>query len=129
MEMRVNLKSLQLLVLAAVFFYSCSSGEQYKEIVLPETPALQLESNFAVITQPLVRLLDDSEASAEAINTLYRGYVVEVNSRSPHQGEINGTVDYWYQVSYSTFRGWVFGSYLELYQSKQQAERVSESMK
>jgi uncharacterized protein YraI len=43
-------------------------------------------------------------------------------SRSPAKDIVEAETDYWFQVNYDGLQGWVFGSYINIYDTKEAAE-------
>ena len=58
----------------------------------------------------------------DSLRPLWPGYVLEVISRSTVREMVDGEEDFWYQISYDGLQGWVFGSYLEIFDNKEEAE-------
>jgi len=98
-------------------------------LVLPVTPVLSLEVNWAVITSSHLRLREQPVVSAQVVTTLWRGYVLEVLSKQDRREEIEGSSDYWYQVRFGGLQGWVFGSYLSFYTANEAAAAVGDSLR
>lgn len=55
--------------------------------------------------------------------------MLEVISRDDLQVQVEGKEDYWYQVAYDGLQGWVFGGYIDLHESEEDARRASRSLK
>lgn len=109
---------------------SCSSDTpDISPLVLPATPVLSLEVNWAVITSSHLRLREQPAVSAQVVTTLWRGYVLEVLSKQDRREEIEGSSDYWYQVRFGGLQGWVFGSYLNFYTSNEAAAAAGDNLR
>jgi hypothetical protein len=116
---------LLLLLLALVPFASCARRPVVERIELPSTPVLSIRSTWAVVTSPFLRLRDEPLADASVLAHIRRGAVLEVLSRTDRKEELEQTSSYWYQVSYEGLRGWVFGAFLEIVDSKPRAESLA----
>ncbi len=103
--------------------------ERDVEVELPPTPVLSIESNWAVITSSHLRLREHPTVDSAVITTLWRGYVLEVISKQNRQVEVEDRQDFWYQVQYGGLQGWVFGAYLEFYDTQEAAEKAGETKK
>jgi uncharacterized protein YgiM (DUF1202 family) len=116
-----------------IFLFSFGAGcsRQEKEeitIELPTTPVLSSRSRWAVITGSHLRLRDRATTDSKAITTLWRGNVLEILARDETKVRVEGKDDYWYQVAYDGLQGWVFGAYIELYESERKAEAASKEL-
>lgn len=120
-----------LLILTIILFAnSCEKQEEtLGDIVLPPAPLVSESENWAVIDAPYLRLRERSEIESRLITTLWKGYVLKVKSRSPEQVIVDGQQDYWYQVSYDGLQGWVFGSYLEVFDNLEAAEKQARAVR
>jgi hypothetical protein len=68
---------------------------------------------------------DEPLARAAVLAHSRRGAVLEVLSRTDRKEELEQIISYWYQVSYEGLRGWVFGAFLEIVDSKARAESLA----
>lgn len=104
---------------------SCGRRQPVERIVLPPTPVLSIRSTWAVVTSPFLRLRSEPLADASVLAHIRRGSVLEVLSRTDRREELEQSSSYWYQVSYEGVRGWVFGAFLEIVDSKARAESMA----
>ncbi len=116
-----NIFSPLLCLLVSLSIFSCSGKERILEIELPPTLVLEQNINFAVITSSHLRLRTEPSIKSKAITTLWRGYILEIVSRSPKMETVEGQENYWYQINYDGLQGWVFGSYLKVASSLEKA--------
>ena len=100
----------------------CEREQPVERIDLPPTPVLTLSSNWAVIRSPFLRLREEPLQKAKIVAHLRRGSVLEIISRTEAKETIDNTSSYWYQVNFGGLRGWVFGAFLEVLDSKSKAE-------
>ena len=107
----------------------CSREESAHEIELPPTSVLSIQSNWGVVASTHLRLRENPSTDAEAVTTLWSGSVVEILTKTAKEEQVEGELDYWYQVSFEGLTGWVFGAYLEIFSTEEQAEAVSREMK
>lgn len=105
---------------------SISSCEKHEDILgdidLPPALLLSESESWAVIDAPYLRLREHSEVESRLVTTLFKGYVLKVKSRTPEKTVVDDEEDFWYQVSYDGLQGWVFGSYLEIFDNSEAAE-------
>ncbi len=104
---------------------SCGRRPTTERIELPPTPVLSIRSTWAVVTSPFLRVRDEPLAKAAVLAHIRRGSVLEVLSRTDRKEELEQVSSYWYQVSYEGLRGWVFGAFLEIVDSKARAESLA----
>ena len=122
--MRTRLFFLGLLLLLAALF-SCGRKPTAERIELPPTSVLSIRSTWAVVTSPFLRVREEPLAEARVLAHIRRGAVLEILSRTERKEEIEDAASYWYQVSYEGLRGWVFGAFLEVVDSKLKAESLA----
>jgi hypothetical protein len=99
-----------------------------EQIDLPPTPVLTLSTDWAVVRSPFLRLRAEPLQKAKITAHLRRGSVLEIISRTEAKDTIEEQSAYWYQVNYGGLRGWVFGAFLEVLDSKSQAERFAREL-
>jgi hypothetical protein len=104
---------------------SCGRRPAVERIELPPTPVLSIRSTWAVVTSPFLRVRDEPLARAAVLAHIRRGAVLEVLSRTDRKEELEQASSYWYQVSYEGLRGWVFGAFLEIADSRARAESLA----
>ena len=119
--MRNSLLALVLLV-SLLPIASCGRRPVAERIELPPTPVLSIRSTWAVVTSLFLRVRDEPLAKAAVLAHIRRGSVLEVLSRTDRKEDLEETSSYWYQVSYEGLRGWVFGAFLEIVDSRARAE-------
>jgi len=122
--MRARLFLLSLLLSLAALF-SCGRKPTAERIELPPTSVLSIRSTWAVVTSPFLRVREEPLAEARVLAHIRRGAVLEILSRTERKEEIEDAASYWYQVSYEGLRGWVFGAFLEVVDSKLKAESLA----
>ena len=122
--MRTLLFLLSLLTSLAALL-SCGRKPTAEHIELPPTPVLSIRSTWAVVTSPFLRVREEPLAEARVLTHIRRGAVLEILSRTERKEEIEDATSYWYQVSYEGLRGWVFGAFLEVVDSKLKAESLA----
>ena len=108
---------------------ACDSRRTVDPIELPATTALVLQTNWALITSSHLRLRDGPGTGATVLATLWKGSVLEIVSKTSTKEVVESEEDFWYQISYDGLAGWVFGTYLELFDSKSSAEEFSRELR
>ncbi|MDM8561521.1 SH3 domain-containing protein [Candidatus Parabeggiatoa sp. HSG14] len=67
-----------------------------------------IDSRITTETEVYVNLTPNSQA--DIVETLGKGVIVKILTRSKHQDQVNNILDYWYQVELAKGKtGWVFG--------------------
>lgn len=109
-------------VLALLFLASCNRDARIAPVEFPTTPVLSVRSTWAVVRSPLLRVREQPGSRSPVLQHIRQGVVVEVIGKSDREDEIEGQQDYWYRINYDGLKGWVFGSYLILSDSRAAAE-------
>ncbi|MBN2049936.1 MAG: SH3 domain-containing protein [Spirochaetales bacterium] len=117
-----------LLFLFLPLFSFCSREDVVLDIELPPTPILSIKTSWGVITSSHLRLREEPNLESRAITTLWRGYVLEIVSQGPEKETVEDGYDYWYRINFDGLQGWVFGSYLDIFDSRDQAETAAREM-
>ena len=117
-----------LILFAAVGIASCAKHEQIRPIQLPPTSVLNVQTTWAVINAPHLRLREQPDESSQVVRYLKGGFVLEIISKTGTPEILEGEKDYWYQITFDGLNGWVFGAYLDLYDSREQAEAASREL-
>jgi uncharacterized protein YgiM (DUF1202 family) len=108
---------------------SCARKAPAEQIRFAPTPVLTIRSTWAAVKSPLLRVRSEPSNSAEVISHIRMGSVVEIIAKSDKEEEIEGDVSFWYRVNYGGLKGWVFGTYLEVFDSRSKAEKFAETLK
>ncbi len=119
------LKRLAGITLLTFFIFGCR-GEQ--SISLPEIRAFTNRAEWAVIQTGYVRVHRHPDAGSVIAGHLRRGDVVSVIRESAFTDEVDGVFRRWYQVAGDVLDGWVFGGYVELFDSAERAQSGSEAI-
>jgi hypothetical protein len=117
-----------LLSIAPLSLLSCEKEQPVERIDLPPTPVLTLSTNWGVIRSPFLRLRDEPLQKAKIVAHLRRGSILEIISKTEAKETIDNVSSYWYQVNYGGLRGWVFGAFLEVLDSRSEAERFAREL-
>jgi hypothetical protein len=129
---RLAIPTLSFIVLivsiAPLVLISCVKEQPLERIDLPATPVLTLTTNWGVIRSPFLRMREEPLQKAKITAHLRRGSVLEIISKTEAKETIDEESSYWYQVNYGGLRGWVFGAFLEVLDSKSEAERFAREL-
>jgi hypothetical protein len=113
---------------ACLWLAGCSKPVAEEPINLPPTPVLSIRSSWGVVRSDILRIREEPFTKARTLTHLRRGSVMEILSRTDKKESVDERSDYWYQVSFEGVRGWVFGAYLEVLDSKARAESFAAGM-
>jgi uncharacterized protein YgiM (DUF1202 family) len=107
----------------------CRREQPVERVELPPTPVLTLRSNWAVVRSPFLRVRQEPLPKSEILAHLRRGTVLEVISKTETRETVDDATDFWYQVNYEGLRGWVFGSSIEVTDSRVKAENYARELR
>lgn len=123
-------KSLSL-ILILLFFISCSGKHKNNndiDILLPPTN-LQVEmAQWGVTKFSDLKLREYLQDNSHVLKYISVGSLVKIIKRSNKVELFDGKRDYWYLVDYEGLSGWIFGSYIYIYNTKAEAENKCEEM-
>ena len=115
-----------LLLMAAI---SCGRTSGAERVTLPPTPVLAIRSTWAVVKSPLLRIRDQPSGQATVLAHIRMGAIVEVIGKSDKEDSVENEVAYWYRVNYDGLKGWVFGSYVSIFDSRSQADEFAATLR
>ena len=121
MRLTVAAKALAAAALATAALTGCGQRPVAEEMVLPPTSELTTGQQWGVVRSEFLRLRADATLRGEVLAYLRRGEIIEVMGRGDSPREIEGESEYWYQVSYEGVRGWAFGAYIGVAESRSAA--------
>ena len=67
-------------------------------------------------------------AKTEILAHLRKGSVLEISNRTENKEILEDVAGYWYQVNYEGLRGWVFGAYVEIFDSSAKARQFADGL-
>ncbi len=101
------------------FIINCAgknkNSDENKLVLLKETKKQFELYQWAVINQELPRLREAPSEDAKVINYLNIGTVVKILKIDEKISKFNNKNDYWYYIDYDGEKGWIFGTFLEIY--------------
>ena len=115
-------------VLAAAVLGSCGRSGSSERVTLPPTPVLSIRSTWAVVKSPLLRVREEPTGQAVVLSHIRLGAVMEVLTRADKEETVENETAFWYRINYQGLKGWVFGSYIELFDSRSKADKFSSTL-
>jgi hypothetical protein len=119
--------ALIVLVLAAPLstLVSCNRSGGTERVILPPTPVLSIRSTWGVVKSPLLRVRQDPSNQATVLSHIRLGAIVEVLTKSDKEESLENESAFWYRIDYQGLKGWVFGTYIEIFDSRTKAENYA----
>ena len=121
------------LVLAALlcplFLLCCGGSGGTERVTLPATPVLSIRSTWAVVKSPLLRVRQEPSNQSIVLSHVRMGSLVEVLTKSDKEDTVENETAWWYRVDYQGLKGWVFSSYIEIFDSRSKAEQYAARLK
>ena len=115
--------------LCALIILSCGGSGGGEHVSLPPTPVLSIRSTWAVVKSPLLRVREEPTSSSVVLSHVRMAALVEVLTKSDKVDTVERESNYWYRVDYQGLKGWVFGSYIEIFDSRAKAQQFSATLK
>ena len=104
---------------------TCSRSGGTERVILPPTPVLSIRSTWAVVKSPLLRVRQDPSNQATVLSHIRLGAIVEVLTKSDKEESLENESAFWYRIDYQGLKGWVFGTYIEIFDSRAKAENFA----
>jgi hypothetical protein len=115
--------------LCVLLLLSCGGSGGGERVSLPPTPVLSIRSTWAVVKSPLLRVREEPVNSSVVLSHIRMAALVEVLTKSDKVDMVERESNYWYRVDYQGLKGWVFGSYIEIFDSRAKAQQFSATLK
>jgi len=110
-------------------FPACSAKKPSPTILLPPISALDFGTDWGVVTSNYLRMRERPNKDAGLLHGLTRGSIVEILSKTGETETIENETAAWYSINLDGFRGWVFGAYLKIFNSKATADTFARELK
>lgn len=115
--------------LIACFNEKRSNEEVPENIIdLPATKSHADLNQWGVIKYGSIKLRNEPYEDTKILNYLRLGTIVEVIKKDNKLVIFDGDKNYWYYIIYEGEKGWVFGTFIEIYNNYQKAIRASEKL-
>jgi hypothetical protein len=98
-------------------------------VTFPPTPVLTIRSAWAVVKSPYLRIREEASNKGQVLSHARMGTIVEVIAKSDTEETVENETSFWYRINYDGLKGWAFGSYLEVFDSRTKAVSYAESLK
>jgi len=118
-----------ILIICWILLFSCFGENSEEQIILPPTSAIAIYNTWAVVNADYLRIRKNPSKNSEMLSALNSGTVVRILSKTENKDVVEQASDYWYQIDNQGLRGWVFGAYLDVYNSKSEAEARGKELK
>ncbi len=108
---------------------SCRREGRQERVSFPPTPVLTIRSTWAVVKSALLRMREEPSNKSKVMSHIRMGVVVEVIAKSDNEETVENETAPWFRINYGGMKGWVFGSYLQVFDSRAKAESFAETLK
>ncbi len=115
--------------ICSMMFFTCGQKQSEGPIQLPSTSVLTVRSSWGVVTSNYLRMRTNPSKTASVLDGLTKGTIVEVLSATEKEETIEDETALWFRISLDGLKGWVFGAYLEVLDSKSNAEAYARELK
>ncbi|MBN2545531.1 MAG: SH3 domain-containing protein [Spirochaetes bacterium] len=77
---------------------------------------------YAVVNEDRLRFRADNNIQSKTLRYLDRGTIVSIVDKDENRIRIGELEDYWYNIEYEGINGWVFGYYLDIFTTYENAK-------
>jgi hypothetical protein len=109
-------------LLSLIVLGACKREEPMTVLEMPTTPVLTVRANWGVVMSPYLRIRRQPRMDGDVVAHLRNSSIAEILAKTTYPEIVEGQTNYWYEISSDGLRGWVFGSYLEFFDSRSKAE-------
>ena len=122
-------KIIYLIVFSSIFLWGCNKQESVVRVDLPATPILTIQAQWGVVNAPYLRVRKEPNIAGGVVDHLRIGSLAEILSKTEQIETIEDKKDYWYEIYSNGVRGWVFGAYLDFFDSVEKARSSARQYK
>jgi hypothetical protein len=124
-----RMRTLTLLSSILIMLALACSRSAESSLKPPETPILTGGLGWALVKESYVRLKERPASSAADLDHLRRGSVLEVEARAIGDAAKPDDKGLWYRLKSEGVSGWVKEAELDVFRSKDQADRARAALK
>lgn len=121
-----------MLLATFIFSFSCSKresgGHEEFDIYLPLTEQPRNPTLWGVTKYSNLKFREVPEEKSRVLKYITRGSVLELIKQTPQTASFDGKIDYWYYAKFNGLYGWIFGSYIDIFITKYEAEKKCEEI-
>ncbi len=117
-----------MVLLMTISLVSCGRSGGTERVILPPTAVLTIRKTWAVVKSPLLRVREDSTNQSTVLSHIRMGSVMEVLTKSDKEDTVENETAYWYRIDYQGLKGWVFGSYIEIFDTRTKADQFASTL-
>lgn len=124
-------KKLFLVFILFVMFSSCKNKDSKESnwiIELPETKNPTNLYQWAIVKYELSRLRDEPEEDSKIVNYLPEGVIISIIKKKDELTKFNNKNGHWFYIDYEGEKGWIFESFIEIFNSYDEALKRSEEI-
>ena len=110
-------------IVLLLMLFSCKDKDLNIDLPITQTP--RELNQWGITKYDSLKLRTGPEEKSEDINYLPLGAIVEIIKKDGVIKNFDNANDYWYYIDYKGEVGWIFGSYLEIFNSYEEAEKKS----
>ncbi len=127
--MKIKSAVIVLIVILFIIPAACRRKNVQSTIQLPSTSVLSIRTTYGVVSSNYLRMRTNPSRSSEVMAGLTKGTVVQVLSSTEKEETIETATSYWYRIDLDGLKGWVFGAYLKILDSKAKADELARDIK
>lgn len=112
-----------------ILILSCEKEEDIYNIDLPPTSVISSNSRWGVVKFPYIKVRKTPEDKDLISSAFRQGDIVKILKSTEFKDSTEAGDIYWYYTVLEDVEGWIIGSDLSIYDSKEQAESASKMFK
>jgi hypothetical protein len=117
-----------IIIIFSFSFISCDKNNKRVIINLPQTVTPVELNQWGVTKYASLSLRVDPVEEAVVKSHLPLGAIIEILKKDKELKNFENTANYWYFIDFKSENGWIFGSYIELFNTYDEAEKKSEEI-
>jgi len=113
-----------------IIFSGCFKKNEHNNIVidLPETKKITNFNQWAVIKYSLLKLRAAPEKNSKIITYIPQPVVVKIIKKNSELEKFENEKNYWYNIDYNGETGWMFGSFITIFNNYEEAQKKCEEL-
>ena len=115
-----------------ILISSCKNNEASNkndwQIDLPVTKIPQAINQWAINKYPFIKLRMEPTEESKIVYYLPIGAIIKVLKKDSELSSFDNEKNYWYNIDYEGETGWIFGSFIEVFNTYEEALKRSEEI-
>jgi hypothetical protein len=118
------MRNLFFIIIIIILLFSCKNNNFKFDLPQTETPSEFNQWGVTIYDQ--LKLRNSPNEESETVKYLPLGAIIEILKKDKELKNFENANDYWYYINYKGEEGWIFGIYIQIFNTYDESEKKSE---